>query len=253
MELNIDEKAQQLTVAAKKLYDGLPAVVRSPREYEGVSQYVKDVKAHFKTLEGHRTYLKEPFLEGGRRVDEFFRAALKFCSDAEAAAKRLLLTYESDQRRIAAEKQRQLDEEARKQREALEAKARLERERVDREASDLRKKADEARKAGQTTEANKLLIKAATKVEKSEEKAETFISQANAVVAPKVVAEIPVIQGQSTKTVWRGRVKDKALVPEEYKVVDDSLIQKFAKATQGKISVPGIEFYSENIKSSHAA
>lgn len=250
----IDDKAQQLAVEAKSIHDtALAVIVRSPREYERAAEDLKRVKGKFKEVESCRVHLKEPVLEQGRRIDEFFRAPLKFLTDAEAAIKKALIGYENEQKRIAAEKQRELEEAARKEREALEAKARAERERIDREAEELRKKALEAQQSGDSAEANKLLVQAATKVADSEEKAESILAEAATKIAPTVSADIPLVAGQSTKTVWRARVVDASKVPDQFKIVDDKLIQDYAKATKGKVPVAGLEFYPEEIKSSRAA
>lgn len=63
---------------------------------------------------------------------------------------------------------------------------------------------------------------------------------------------MPVVQGISTRTLWRARVIDAKLVPDEYKIVNDKMLQDIAKATKGKVAVPGVEFYSEQILAQRA-
>ena len=253
LEVEKDQKALALAqVADETKTQALTLLVRSPHEYEQVSGFLSQVKARANEIEGHRKYLKEPFLEGGRRVDEFFRAPLLRLKEAETEAKGKLLGYEAEQRRIAAEEQRKLEEKARKEREALEAKARAEREKADAEARDIQRKADEARAAGDLAESVRLRNQADKVVEKSEAKAEAIQSKASAVVAPRVEAYIPPVVGQSSRTVWKSRVVDAKLVPDEYKVVDVAMLDKLAQATKGKVPVPGVEFYSEQIMSARA-
>ena len=251
MEINIDDKGKQLVSAAEALHGQIAALqARTPFEYEKVAQFVKDAKGQFNTLEGHRKYLKEPYLEGGRRVDEFFAKPLQFAKAAEDAGKRVLLGYEQEQRRIADEENRKLQEKASKEREALEAKARAEREEADRKAKELERKAAEARAAGDAAAAVTLTHKANQVLDKADAKAESIQIKAAQVVAPKVAAYIPPIVGQSTKTIWRARVVDASLVPRDYLVVDESLLANYAKAMKDKAKVPGVEFYPEDIKSS---
>lgn len=248
-----DEKSAHLVqVATETKQQALSLLVRTPREYEQVSDFLKAVKGKFNEIEGHRTYLKQPYLEGGRRIDEFFKAPLQFLKDSEAEAKRKLLGYESEQRRIAAEEQRKLEEKARKEREALEAKARAEREKADREVAELRKKEEAARKANDLAEAVRLRNQADKIVEKSEAKAENFQSKAAQVVAPKVEAYIPPVVGQSSRTVWKAKIVNVKLVPDEYKVVDTAMLDKIAQATKGQAPIPGVEFYSEQVMSTRA-
>ena len=252
-DINQDAKATALVqVATETRAQALMLLVRSPHEYEQVSGFLSQIKTKFNEIEGHRKHLKEPFIEGGRRVDEFFRAPLQFLKDAETTAKQKLIGYETEQRRVAAEEQRKLDEKARKEREALEAKARAEREKADAEAREIQRKADEARAAGNLAESVKLRNQADKVLEKSEVKAQTIESKAEQVVAPKVEAYIPPVVGQSSRTAWKARVLDKKALPEDYKIADVAMLDKFAQATKGKVAVPGVEFYPEQVMSARA-
>ena len=252
-DISKDEKATALVqVASETRQRALELLVRSPHEYEQASHFLGAIKGKYKEIEGYRVYLKQPHLEGCKRVDEFFNPPLQFLKDAEKAAKDKLLGYESEQRRIAAEEQRKFDEKARKEREALEAKARAEREKADAEAREIQRKADEARAAGNLAESVKLLNQADKIVEKSEAKAEAIQSKAAAVVAPKVEAYIPPVVGQSSRTVWKARVVDAFLVPREYLMVNEKVLDQVANATKGKVPIPGVEFYSEQIMSAKA-
>ena len=248
-----DTKAQALVqVASETKAQALALLVRSPHEYQNVSIFLSQIKSKFNEIEGHRKHLKEPFIEGGKRIDEFFRAPLQFLKDAETTAKQKLIGYETEQHRIAAEEQRKLEEKARKEREALEAKARAEREKADAEAREIQRKADEARAAGDLAESVRLRNQADKVVEKSEAKAEAFQSKAEQVVAPKVEAYIPPVVGQSSRTVWKARVVDAFLVPREYLMVNEKVLDQVANATKGKVPIPGVQFYAEQIMSARA-
>ena len=252
-DINQDAKATALVqVASETKAQALALLVRSPHEYEQVSAFLSIVKGKHKEIEGYRVYLKEDFLSGCRKIDDFFRPPLLFLKEAEQTAKDKLTAYETEQRRVAAEEQRKLEEEARKKREALEAKARAEREKADAEAREIQRKADEARAAGDLAESVRLRNQADKVVEKSEAKAEAFQSKAEQVVAPKVEAYIPPVVGQFSKTVWKARVLDAKAVPDDYKVVDIAMLDKFAQATKGKVTVPGVEFYPEQVMSARA-
>src|SRR3990167_2919970 len=99
-DLEHNEKAAHLAqVANETKAKALTLLVRTPREYEQVSEFRKNVKAKFNKIEGYRIYLKEPYIEGGRRVDEFFKPALTSLKEAEDAAKSRLLGYEAEQKR----------------------------------------------------------------------------------------------------------------------------------------------------------
>ena len=247
-DLEHNEKAAHLAqVANETKAKALTLLVRTPREFEQVSEFRKNVKAKFNEIEGYRIHLKEPFLLGCRRIDDFFKPALQSLKDAEDNTKHLLVGYEDQQRREAAEQQRKLDEEARKKREALEAKARVEREEADRKAAELRRQEEEARKANDLAKAVMLRNQADKVQEKAEIKAANIESKAEQVQAVKVEAYIPPVVGQYTKTVWKARVTDKQIVPDEYKVVDQAMLDKMAQATKGQVPIAGVEFYSETV------
>lgn len=250
MNLNTDEKAIQLVSMATDTRDqALALQVRTSEEYEQVSDFRKNIKAKFNEIEGYRVHLKEPHLEGCRRVDDFFRGPLQALKDAETTAKSHLLDYQAEQKRQAAETQRKLEIEARKKREALEAKARAEREKADQAAAALKRQEEEARKAGDLHTAVTLKHQADQVVQKAEIKAETAEAKSSQVTAQKVEAYIPPVAGQHTRTIWKGRVIDANLVPNEYKVVDQKMLDAFAQATKGKASLPGVEIYSTEIMS----
>lgn len=252
-DISQDVKAAQLVQVATQTKDqALTLLVRSPHEYEQVSGFLSQIKTKFNEIEGHRKYLKEPFLEGGKRVDEFFRAPLQFLKEAETTAKQKLLGYEDEQRLIAAEEQRKLEAKARKEREALEAKARKEREEADAKARELERQAAEARAAGDLAESVKMLNQASKIVEKSEAKAEAIQSKAEQVIAPKVEAYIPPVVGQFSKTVWKARVVDANSLPREYTLPNQAMLDKMAAATKGQVPIQGVEFYSEQVMAARA-
>jgi len=247
-DLNADEKAQHLVdMALQTMKQASNLQVRSPREYEQVSESRKSIKAKFKEIEGYRVHLKEPFLLGCRRIDDFFKPALKFLKDAEDTTKDHLINYENEQKRQAAEQQRKLEAEARKKREALEAKARAEREEADAKAAELKRAADAAREAGNLNESVTLNHQANKVVEKSEVKAENTLTKAAQVVAPKVEAYIPPVVGQHTRERWCVEIVDAALVPREFLIVDEKALNAVANATKGKLIIPGVKFYSKRI------
>lgn len=248
-----DEVGKQMIAAAQKVASSLGiTVIRSPFEYERADQFVKKVKATWKQVEDHRVYLKEDILKAGRKLDALYKPILDLLAKAEKDAKQLQIAYELEQKRIADESRKQAEAEANRQREAIEATVRAEREAADRLAAELRQKAEAERKKGNEAKANVLTGQARTVVLESEEKAVETLEVAAQIVARPVATEIPIIQGNSTRTIWRGRVVDATKVPDMFKVVSDPLIQDYAKRTKGANPVPGVEFYPEYSKASRS-
>lgn len=129
-------------------------------------------------------------------------------------------------------------------------KEREEREKIERE---LR----EAREATEKKEKERL-----AKIAEEEEelkKAEGFLSPEQIVAEQKKIEEAnkkeftPEVRldkpeapkGQIAKALWKAEVIDKALVPEIYKIVDESALNKVAVALKDKANVPGVRFYSK--------
>lgn len=253
IEIEKDQKATALVhVANAANAQALAVLVRSPHEYEQVSELLSKIKGRYKEIEGYRVYLKDDFLKGCRKIDDFFRLPLKYLEDAENTVKGKLNAYQNEQRRIAAEEQSKLEEKARKDREALEAKARAERENADALAAKMKREADEAREAGDLATAATLRNQANKIVEKSEVKAVAALDRAAQIVAPRVEAYIPPVVGQSSRTAWKARVDDAKAVPDEYKIVDTAMLDKFAQATKGRVTVPGVTFYEERVMSARS-
>ena len=78
--------------------------------------------------------------------------------------------------------------------------------------------------------------------------------EAEALVEAPVVAPAIVIPQTTTKVegisklrkIWRFRVMDASLVPNDYKVVDEVKLGQVVRATKGTLEIPGVEIYSED-------
>lgn len=84
------------------------------------------------------------------------------------------------------------------------------------------------------------------KAEGKPEEAEAII-QSPVYVAPVVVpASIPKASTVIRK-MWTFRVVNAALVPNQYKIIDESALRKQALATGNSLAVPGVEFYQKPV------
>lgn len=83
------------------------------------------------------------------------------------------------------------------------------------------------------------------------EAAEELISQP--VVAPPVVLPgPPKVAGVSTRTAWKWRETNFALVPKEYLILDERKINGVVRSMGKQTSIPGIEVYPEEVVSARA-
>jgi hypothetical protein len=135
------------TQMANTLYTSAQAmVIDSPEGYQAAGEELVDLRARWKAIEAQRVHLKEPYLEGGRRIDAFFSVPLKRLEEAADMVKsRMLVFQRAEDDRVERERQERLRVE-REEREALERAQReaAERERAAREESErLQREAQE--------------------------------------------------------------------------------------------------------------
>lgn len=232
MAKNIQIKSHADRTAISQLL--VESKVRQKKIDDLLDDSIKKAHDAHKSLVAVKKNLQAPYIA--------FEAAAKAANtawDAKIDAERL-----AEQRRLQAI----ADEQARKEREKAEAEARRQRE-IEEAA---RRKADEARRAAEAAnEAERVkLLKEAEAAEKkaaaAQAKAEVQTETAAAIIAPVVQVAAPVKQaGESYRDVWKWKVVDLAKVPDNYKILNETMLNKFAVATKGAVTVPGIEFYSE--------
>lgn len=126
-----------------------------------VSDYIKQLTALTKTAETHRTSTKEPYLEGGRNVDGFFKTITDPVAKTKDAVQKKLTVY-----------LREKEELARQARLAEERAAREAAERARREAEDKARAAADAAALDAAIEAEKQAEMAAADLAKAAAAAE---------------------------------------------------------------------------------
>lgn len=160
-------------VAASAFSNAQELIVDSRAAYEAAASDLTDLRGRWKDIEAQRVHLKEPFLEGGRRIDAFFKVPLDRLQEAaELVKSRMLVFQRAEDERVERERrereererqerlelERQQREAAERERQAREEAQRLEREAQER-ADAARRKAEaeaaEARKAGDAEAAAK--------------------------------------------------------------------------------------------------
>ena len=213
IEVNQDNKdVVALSERSKSL------VISNQDEYTSASDVLKQVKARYKELDTQRKDIVKPLDDAKKKIQELFKTPLDLLSAAETKIKSLMVGYVNEQERIAREKQAELqrlaDLEAEKERKKIEA--RIER----------------AKASGKDE-----------KVEALEEQKENIEPVSVPVVAPTI--ETP--KGMSFREQWTAEVVDFAKLPDEYKLPNQSALNKIAQATKGTISIPGVKLHSEKI------
>lgn len=210
VELTIPKPEDPSEAARGFLVQATALKVVTADQYEAATDTLKTVKSRWAAIEAERVKIKKPIDDAAKAVQNLFRVPLETLASAEQVIKGKLALYLKAQEQAAREAQAKLDEAARKQREALEVRA---------------AKAEESGKV---------------------EKAEALQQQAAAVVAPIVTVAAPKVTGLATKKVWKYRIVNPTLVPDEYWVIDESKLSKVTQALKADTNIPGIEVYEEN-------
>jgi hypothetical protein len=246
-EQEIKSEVLTVTEAAKQM------LVTNSQQYQGAAEYLKAVKSAQKKVADHFGPMKEAAHKAWKTITAQESATLAPLTEAEGTLKRTMLAYQQAQEAIRQAEQRRLQAES-------DARAKAERDRAEAAAAkqraieaEQRRIAEEARRKAEqanVAERSRLQAEAAVaqrKADSAAEKAMAKDDQAAAVIATVVtVAEsVPVVQGQTIRKTWKARVIDGALVPLEWRTINQQALDAFAKATKGAVPVAGVEMYEE--------
>lgn len=259
-------------------------VVDSTEMYELAGSELQAIQDRHKAIEAQRVYLKEPFLEGGRRIDAFFKGPLDRLSEAGALLKQRMLTFKKSEDEKLAKAKREAEERARKEREELERQRRAAEEEQRRIAEQSRRdreeaarKAAEARKAGDEAAARQAEAESRERQRLAELEEQAAADAARdaaeqvelAEIAPVTVptVEAPKASGISTRHNWKAEVTDlHALITAAaagiarndptmaaYLVADTKALGQVARALKNKARIPGVRIYAEESVAVRAA
>jgi len=195
--------------------DALPKEIASDDALDPVAGLVKEIAREIKAADSHRASEKEPFLDGGRKVDGFFRVI----GDQLAAIKRDLESRTTAYLRAKAEAERRRRQEEEARRREEERLAREEAGRKLREAEEADRAAREAEDADRTKNiAANVALAAAVNAEKeaarlaheTEKAARDSDARAAALSRTRTSAALATM-----RTEWMGEVDDMATIDLE--------------------------------------
>lgn len=211
-------EAQQLAVDAAAMLGQYQAYsVISNESLLMADNDLSRIKEKLKQMDEERKRMTRPLDETKARIMDFFRKPTEMLNQAREAINKAMTAYRQEQERIRLKQESDLREIARK-------------------AEEKKRKALEAR---------------AAKAEASgkADKAEDLRAKAQEVFVPTPVVQSTVAETKNKpRQIWKYRVKDINLVPREHMIVNDLAMGQIARATKGTLSIPGIEFYSEDSK-----
>lgn len=169
------------TKAQNALTTATDYVIDSPTMFELASEDLKQVKALQKEVEEKRTSITGPLNQAVKAVNDLFRSPKEYLEKAEATLKRAMVTWTSEQERLAAEARARAEAEARAERERLAA--------IEREQAEAARKAQEEAQAAAAAGDQEAAAAAMAAAQAAQEQAAVAAMTANVVtVAPAVEA-----------------------------------------------------------------
>ena len=180
------------TKAQNALTSASDFVIDSPTMFELASDDLKQVKALQKEVEEKRTSITGPLNQAVKAVNDLFRSPKEYLDKAEATLKRAMVTWTTEQERIAAEARAKAEAEARAERERLAA--------IEREQQEAARRAQEEAQAAAAAGDQEAAAAAMAAAEAAE------LQAATAAMTAQVVTVAPAVEAPAKVTGISGRV-----------------------------------------------
>lgn len=186
--------------AQSALANATDFVIDSATMFELASEDLKQVKTLQKEVEEKRTSITGPLNQAVKAVNDLFRSPKEYLDKAEATLKRAMVTWTTEQERIAAEARAKAEAEARAERERLAA--------IEREQAEAARKAQEEAQAAAAAGDQEAAAAAMAAAQAAEQQAAVAAMTAQVVtVAPAVEAPAKV-SGISGRVTYSAEVTD---------------------------------------------
>lgn len=199
--------ALTLTTKAQTALDGAAAfVIDSPEMFQIASDDLRAVKTLQKEVEEKRTSITGPLNQAVKAVNDLFRAPKEYLDKAEATIKRAMVTWTTEQERLASEARARAEAEARAERERLAA--------LEREQAEAARKAQEEAQAAAEAGDQQAAAEAMAAAQAAQEQA------AVAALTAQVVTVAPVVEATAKVTGISGRVTYSAEVTDLLALVE---------------------------------
>jgi hypothetical protein len=209
-----DPRVKPVAEQVESLVDQVKTfAVTTPEHYENGAAVLMGIKGMAAKVEAQRKKITQPIDQAKKEVMDLFRPLTTALENAERDIKSRLVSWKSEQDRIAREAQRKADEQARKERERLE------------------RQAAEAEAAGKSA------------------RAETLRERAEVVVAAPPAPVVPQVSGISSRSNWKFRIKDATKINPLFMTPNEKKIGEAVRALKGDSAAligEGIEVWSED-------
>jgi hypothetical protein len=205
--------------AQQQLANASDFVIDSHMMFELASDDLKKVKALQKEVEEKRTGITGPLNTAVKAVNDLFRSPKEYLDKAEATLKRAMVTWTSEQERLAAIARAEAEAAARAERERLAAEARAQAE----AAAKAQAEAQAAAEAGDQEAAAKAMAAA----QEAQEQAAMAEMTANVVTVVPTVEAPAKVSGISGRTTYTAQI--------------DNLLELVKAVAEGKAPIEAIQ------------
>lgn len=190
-----------LTSRARTALDGAAAyVIDSTTMFELAGDDLKQIKTLQKEVEDKRTSITGPLNQAVKAVNDLFRPPKEYLDKAEATIKRAMVTWTTEQERLAAEARAKAEAEARAERERLAA--------LEREQAEAARKAEAEAQAAAEAGDEQAAAEAMAVAQAAQEQA------AAAALTAQIVTVVPVVEAPAKVAGISGRVTYSAEVTD---------------------------------------
>lgn len=189
-------------------------IVKDTVHFPQVCDYRKDVLVYAKKIAGLKKEALAPVKERKQFIEAFFAPYERKIEEADNNLKLAISNFERKLKAQQEAAQRALEE-------SLRAKAEIEAE----------KTAAKLLKAGNIEKAQAVLEKA----------------QEEPIAIPQLAQIKPIADGVSFRSVFKVEVVDFALLPDQYKIPNEQLLNSIARTSKGKVAIPGCKIHEERI------
>lgn len=190
----LSDKAQKALASASDF------VIDSTTMFELASDDLRQVKTLQKEVEEKRTSITGPLNQAVKAVNDLFRAPKDYLDKAESTLKRAMITWTSEQERIAAEARAQAEAQARAERERLAA--------IEREKVEAARKAQEEAQAAAAAGDKEAAQRAMAEMQAAQQQAEVAAITAQVITVTPSVEAPAKVSGISGRVTYSAEVTD---------------------------------------------
>lgn len=236
-------KTDQVEIAIRESGEALVRVqnfeIVNQDAYKTVCETRRTAKGEIKKLNTERKDITKDMDSAKKKIMDLFRKPIDVWEKIVDICNKGTTGWDAKQEESRKAQQEKLNRQAEVERQKKEEQSRVWKEKEEAKRQEAKRLAAEGKEEEE--------IKALQEAEKAAKKAEERQGAANEVIAPVVAPSVGKVKGTYSREEWYGEVVDFKLLPDEYKLPNQPMINKVAKASKGTLPIPGVVIKSRPI------